>query len=309
MAFRRLSAALALLVCLGGCQKARPQMFAFLDENDLSSIYDVDRRRIVWQSELPAPWLAGPSWSNGGRFLAYACHRPEGGEQYVGVLDTISMQSRIIAIGQTSYVFEGSANWEWSPSERYLLAYGTGYPQLPAIVVDTLNGILVGQLATAGPVVWSQDESSFCYVHWCGPADIAMAYEELLTLNVESRQETMVFTGEMGRSVVPLGWTKDGAVVFKYSTPSDIQFLDTKGRQYSGAGEFTAARPSVPRPPDALWQPLEQRTGWSQNKDGDWLIGGREKGGAHWILLAPHGSTTTAQLVKGKCPGWKPTGR
>lgn len=284
-------------------------MFAFLDENERTSIYDVGSRQIVWQSELPAPWLAGPSWSSDGRFLAYACHRPESGEQYVGVLDTSSKQSRIVAIGQESYVFDGSAIWDWSPSGRYLFAYGTGYPQLPVIIVDTVNGVLVGQFTTAGPAVCSHDEKSFCYVRWCGPADIDRAYEELVMFNVESRQNEVVFVGKTGHSVVPLGWTTDGAVLFKYSTPSETQFLDTKGRQNPNSEESTANKPLTPRPPEALWQSLEQRTGWSQNDEGDWLIGGMEKGGAYWIFFAPHGSTKAIRLVQGKCPVWKPTER
>jgi len=226
----------------------------------------------------------------------------------VRILDVASMSSRSVALSGRGMLDVGPLHWVWSPTGKYVALISPGYPVFEVRIVSIEDAETVCRFVSSSRPIWSPDEKSLCYSAWIGVSDITAAYQKLIVVDLETGSQTAVFEGRTGQSLTPVGWTEDGAPIYRCSSESEDCVKDTRGTEYPNSGEYRkyyASTPSPERPPEAMYQNMKVG-GWSKNAKGEWLISRANEGEPLQIAVSVQGDERGFPVVKGRAPVWRP---
>jgi hypothetical protein len=167
---------------------------------------------------------------------------------------------------------------------------------------------VAASFASVGNLIWSPDGKTISYSALCGPPEPSLSHEELVAVDLQSTQSTVLFRGELGYSVDPVGWSEDRAVIYRYfnAATSERYVKDTKGRTYAEVDRYYNLVQAEEEPPEESYSGLENVTGWSKNASGEWLVSGGTHSSPHWIGLVPPGAKKASEVVSGSWPAWRP---
>lgn len=272
MTRRVLTAAILLALVLCGCvNPTTERVFAFIDEHGFPSIYDLGTRRVIWRAERPAPAQVGPTWSPDGSLLAYGAFDSVSGVAYIGCLNTDSMECRYLPVSPELFLI--GISWCWSASGSYLLARAPGVPALDATLINIRSMGVVKSFPMNGEPLWSPDEKSLSYDVVSGSEGGVARQRNLVVLDLQTGDSTVLLNGEPGIRLTAVAWTEDGAVVYVSESDSERHVRDTKGREYDSAAYLTIPT-DAERPPELFYKDMVTVTASDKNVAGEWLVSG-----------------------------------
>lgn len=295
---------LLLVSLLTGCSSIRAQgVFAYVDDQGRTAVYDLASRRLIWRSDHAGPEAMGPAWSPKGDLLGFAYRDPSDGHAYLGYVELGGMTVGKVDLNEPAETFFSSAvELSWSPSGSLLMLRTSGYPYSEVLIADIHKGSIISRFVTSGNVLWSPDGHRICYPILRGTAASPDTYHyDLISVDLSSGQSDTVFSGEPGYVISLLRWTDN--VIFGYGSQRGGGYVvrDVSGTQYTqNPSAFFAAQP-----PAAVTAGLGEVGSACQNSTGAWLLTVFQSGSS-WVYYSPNDSTKAVKVVRGHAPSWRP---